>query len=204
MDLSVQLKILKVLEQRRFQRLGSVQERYVDTRIIASSQKNVEKLVRQGYFREDLFHRLITMKMDLPALRDRKEDIIPLSEFLLNQISRDKTAKSYALTENAKSALRSYSWPGNIRELRNILERAILLSPDRTIHAGQLSIQAKIALSDGDVSVPLIPLREMERKYITQALASVNNNYSKAAEILKVNRNTLYNRLRDKKKVTVE
>lgn len=199
MEMSVQAKVLKVLEQKKFRRLGSVQERYADARLIAASHRNLEKLVQEGHFREDLYYRLNIMTLDLPPLRDRKEDIIPLSEFFLSQMAREKTVKGCMLTDNAKEVLQSYHWPGNIRELKNILERAFILSTDNKIDTDMLPMQRKITLSEVGISTPLIPLREMERKYIAQVLASVNNNYSKAAEILKVNRNTLYNKLRDKK-----
>lgn len=203
MEMSVQAKVLKVLEQKKFRRLGSVQERYADARLIAASHRNLEKLVQEGNFREDLYYRLNIMTLELPPLRDRKEDIIPLSEFFLNQMAREKAVKGCMLTDPAKEALQSYHWPGNIRELKNVLERAFILSTDKRIDTDMLPTQRKITLSQVGISTPRIPLREMERKYIAQVLASVNNNYSKAAEILKVNRNTLYNRLRDKK-VTVE
>jgi DNA-binding NtrC family response regulator len=199
MEMSVQAKLLEVLEEKKFRRLGSVLERFVDIRLIAASHRDLSAQVKVNQFREDLFYRLNVMTLELPALRDRKEDIGPLAEFFLNQMATKKSAKQFVLTQNARVVLQSYDWPGNIGELRNVLERAVILSKDKVIDADLLPIQRKIQMDELNIEGPPIPLREMERKYITQVLANVNNNYSKAAAILKVNRNTLYNRLRDRR-----
>jgi DNA-binding NtrC family response regulator len=140
------------------------------------------------------------MPLELPALRERKEELVPLAEFFLMQMARQKRHRSAAvLTQEAKDALQNYHWPGNLREMRNVLERAFLLAQDRPITPEFLPTQRRlVASASEDANAQLVPLRDVEIRYIKQVLGRVNNNYRKAAEILGVNRNTIYNRLREK------
>jgi DNA-binding NtrC family response regulator len=155
--------------------------------------------VKDGKFREDLFYRLNIMPLELPALRERKEEILPVAEFFLSQMARQKRHPIPVLTEEAREVLKSYHWPGNLREMRNVLERAFLLAQNGPITNDLLPTQRNlIAGPIEDSNAPLLPLREIETRYIKQVLARVNHNYKKAAEILGVNRNTIYNRLREK------
>ena len=201
MELAVQAKVLKVLEDKKFRRLGAVQERHVDVRLIAVTNHSLNKLVKEGKFREDLFYRLNVMALELPPLRERKEEIIPLAEFFLKQMARQKAARVPILTEETKELLTGYHWPGNIRELRNVLERAFLLCQENRFTPELFPFQRK-PLFEGvsSASGSLLPLHEVELNYIRHVLSRVNDNYRKAAEVLGINRNTLYNRLREKPK----
>lgn len=199
MELTVQAKVLKVLEDSRFRRLGSVQERHTDVRLITATNKNLEKAVKENHFREDLFYRLNVMALELPPLRERPEDIRPLAEFFLKQMARKKSAPVPVLTEDAIHLLESYAWPGNLRELRNLLERAFLLKKDSELDVGLFPIHPSAVLDAGVAGAyPMVPLKDIELKHIRQVLSAVNNNYRKAAQILGINRNTLYNRLKEK------
>ncbi|MCI0413328.1 sigma-54 dependent transcriptional regulator [bacterium] len=199
MELSVQAKVLKVLEEKKFRRLGSVQERHADIRLVTATNRDLQEMVKEAKFREDLFYRLNIMPLELPPLRERKEEIVPVAEFFLAQMSQQKGQRPPVLTEEAKTALKSYSWPGNLREMRNVLERAFLLAQNKPITSEFLPTQKRLVASSSDeISGTMVPLRDIEIRYIKQVLARVNNNYRKAAEILGVNRNTIYNRLREK------
>ena len=196
MELAVQAKVLKVLEEKRFRRLGSVQERYADVRLIAATHRNLQEAVQAGKFREDLFYRLNVMPLEIPPLRERPQEIVPLAEFLLRQMARQKAARCPIIPDETKTLLEGYEWPGNLRELKNLLERAFLLCQDQLLKPELFPIQKKPAFATAETSGPLLPLREVELNYVRRVLASVNNNYRKAAQILDVNRNTIYNRLR--------
>lgn len=206
MELQVQAKVLKVLEDNRFRRLGSVQERSTNVRLITASNKNLEKAVKENHFREDLFYRLNVMALDLPPLRERPEDIVPLAEFFLEQMARKKSQPLPVLSDEAKRVLEGYSWPGNLRELRNLLERAFLLRKDAVLDAGLFPIHPAAVMDAGmsGTSYPMVPLKDVEINHIKQVLNAVNNNYRKAAQILGINRNTLYNRLKEEKPPTVD
>jgi len=198
MEQAVQAKVLKVLEEKRFRRLGSVQERHSDVRLIAATNRSLEKQVEDGHFREDLFYRLNVLPLELPPLRERREDIIPLAEFLLVQMASQKSLPIPQISMDAQETLKNYNWPGNLREMKNVLERAFILRNGNVIDTGLLAIQPKFSIDSCDSAAPLVPLREIELKHIRGVLERVNNNYKKAAEILGVNRNTLYNRLKEK------
>jgi DNA-binding NtrC family response regulator len=199
MELGVQAKVLKVLEEKKFRRLGSVQERHADVRLITASNRDLDQMVKEGKFREDLYYRLKIMPLELPPLRERKEEIVPVAEFFLVQMARQRGQRTPVMTQEAKDMLKNYDWPGNLREMRNVLERAFLLAQDRPITPEFLPTERKfVANVTDDFGGPLMPLKDIEVRYIKQVLAKVHNNYSKAAEILGVNRNTIYNRLREK------
>ncbi len=200
MELAVQSKVLKVLEEKKFRRLGSVQERHVDVRLIAATNRSLEKLVKDGTFREDLFYRLNVMPMEIPPLRERRQEIAPLADFFLNQIARQRISRRPVLTDETKALLLGYDWPGNLRELKNLMERAYLLCQKDLITPDLFPIQKRLVL-EAPETTNFLPLREVELNHIRRVLASTKNNYRKAAQILGVNRNTLYNRLRENQTV---
>ncbi len=198
MELSVQAKVLTVLEERKFRRLGSVQVRHADVRLITATNKDLQGMVKEGKFREDLYYRLNIMPLELPPLRERLEEIVPIAGFFLSNMAQQKGFAMPVLTEEAQLALQSYHWPGNLREMKNILERAFLLSQNRPITADFLPSERRVhSSSSEETQGPLLTLREIELRYIRNVLARVNNNYRKASEILGINRNTIYNRLRE-------
>src|SRR5438105_14507504 len=128
MSLDTQSKILRVLQDRKFMHLGGIQEIQVDVRIIAATNVDLKQLVREGKFREDLFYRLNVISIDLPPLRQRKEDIPSLVEHFLRKYSEENERSPRRMTTEALRALVAYSWPGNVRELENVVERAVVLS----------------------------------------------------------------------------
>jgi transcriptional regulator with PAS, ATPase and Fis domain len=186
------------LEEKKFRRLGSVQERHADIRLITATNKDLQQTVKDGKFREDLYYRLNIMPLELPPLRERREDIVPVAVFFLSLLAHQKGNPMPILTDEAKAALQSYHWPGNLREIKNVLERAFLLSQNRPITADFLPTERRTALAgQDDTQNPMVTLREIELRYIRHVLARVSNNYRKAAEILGINRNTIYNKLRE-------
>src|SRR5262249_21362708 len=134
-DLQVQPKLLKVLEEQKFRRLGDVRDRRVDVRLIAATCQDLGRLMRENKFRSDLYYRISTIPLVAPALRERVEDIPVLARHLLAKCAADLGRNNLELSPDAERAIQAYPWPGNIRELRNVLERASLLSERRTLRA---------------------------------------------------------------------
>ncbi len=135
MPLAMQAKLLRVLEEREIERVGGGQPRPVDVRVIVATHRNLEEQVRQGTFREDLYHRVFVFPIVLPPLRDRREDIRALAEHFVQQLAEQNTWKPKSLSREAVEALERYAWPGNIRELRNVVERVMLLAPSESVDA---------------------------------------------------------------------
>ena len=199
-DMRVQPKLLKVLEEKRFRRLGEVREREVDVRLIAASHQDLRALVRDGRFREDLFFRVSTLPLEIPPLRERKEDIPALAEDILERLSIELGAEA-SLSKAAVRGLEGYPWPGNIRELRNVLERALLLEgsgelgpEDLHFHAVGRKAPPKPPMDeDDDVT---LSLEEVERRHIERILEYHEGKVSPAARILGISRTTLYQKIK--------
>ncbi len=191
MSLSTQAKILRVLEDRIVNPLGASEGVRVDLRIVAATNKVLEKAVMEGAFREDLYYRLKVFKIELPPLRERREDILPLCQhFLMLQQTEGRGLMEFS--PRARELLLAYRWPGNVRELKNCIEEAILLSNGRTIYPENLPGE----LRRDDVPQPFGSLAEVEAQHIRRVLQSVNWNKRRAAEILGINRSTLYEKIR--------
>jgi transcriptional regulator with PAS, ATPase and Fis domain len=135
----LQAKLLRVLEDRAIRRLGGTSETKVDVRIIAASNRNLPELVARGDFREDLYHRLAVVEVHLPPLRERKEDIPALVGFFINKYNREMGNSVQGVGPNVLDALKGYDWPGNIRQLRNAIERAMLFTDGQTLELGHFS-----------------------------------------------------------------
>lgn len=199
MELSVQAKLLNVLEQQRFRRVGGVQEKEVDVRLCVATNKNLQSEVKRGRFREDLYYRLSVMPITLPPLRERREDILPLVQHFITYFDQKLNRQVQGITSKAEVLLESYNWPGNIRELRNVVERAVILCAGDRIHAGDLPLggvedwEATAAQEDGE---QYLSLDEVEHLHIQRILSATGQNLSRGAEILGVTRTTLYNKLR--------
>jgi DNA-binding NtrC family response regulator len=197
MEPSIQAKVLNVMEQKRFRRVGGVQEKEVDVRIIAATNKNLQGEVKRGRFREDLYYRLNVMPVTLPPLRERREDIPPLAEHFIARFNQKLNRRVQGVTPKAEALLAGYNWPGNIRELRNVIERAMILCVGDRIHASDLPLSgqeiAENAREDGE---QFLSLDELERLHIQQVFTAAGKNLSRAAEILGVTRTTLYNKIR--------
>jgi len=198
-DPQVQPKLLKVLEEKQFRRLGSVQDRQVDVRLIAASHQNLTELVQQHKFRSDLYFRVSTLQLRLPALRERREDIPLVASSLLQKFAAE-LGREVTLLPDANKALMSYSWPGNIRELRNVLERAVLLSGKKALDAGDLRFDAiPVGTPDkpsgnGHLS---LSLTDQERRHIEDVLRAQGWKVVRAAKILGLSRSSLYRKIRD-------
>jgi len=202
MGLDTQAKILRVLQDRRFMHLGGVQEVQVDVRIIAATNIDLRQSVREGRFREDLFYRLNVITIDLPPLRQRKEDIPLLVDFFLKKYAEENDRPVRGITPEALRPLMSYSWPGNVRELENVIERAVVLSsgsevtldllPDNLLGRG-----SAFALQDPQMDASLFEIVEdVERRVITDMLEKCNWNQTEAAEHFKVPLSTLNQKIR--------
>src|SRR5258705_575078 len=199
MELSIQAKLLNVLEHKRFRRVGGVQEKEVDVRLCVATNKNLQGEVKRGRFREDLYYRLSVMPITLPPLRERREDILPLVQHFITQFGQKLNRRVQGVTPKAEVLLATYNWPGNIRELRNVVERAIILCSGDRIHASDLPLGGGELWESGAASedeAQLLSLEEVESLHIKHVLVATNQNLSRGAEILGVTRTTLYNKLR--------
>jgi two-component system, NtrC family, response regulator AtoC len=196
-ETSVQAKLLKAIEDQRYRRLGSVQERRVDVRVIAATNQLLEQRVEEGRFRADLLYRLRVLHFEVPPLRMRGDDIEMLAFRFLNQFARKYGKPPQSLTVEAKAALRSHRWPGNVRELRNLMEQTVLLSQGSAIDVGDLSIP-EIASRDQDPTSPQVgetALATVEVSLIRQALKKTEWNITQAAQLLQISRDTLRYRI---------
>ncbi|MFB3853463.1 MAG: sigma-54-dependent transcriptional regulator [Vicinamibacterales bacterium] len=193
MSPSTQAKILRVLQEHEFERLGGTRTIRVDVRLIAASNRNLNEMVTAGLFREDLYYRLNVVSVEMPALRDRKEDILPLADFFIRRFSGELKKKIDGISVEAQKVLMRYNWPGNIRELENTLERAVLLTEGSMITLDDLRVGETVTFSGDPQGVPLVkipptgvPLDQIERQAILEALRMSNWVQKDAAELLSI------------------
>ena len=194
LSLALQPKLLRVLETQTFRRLGGSRELRVDVRFVAATHRNLPEMVKSGTFREDLFYRLNVGAIDVPPLRARQEDILPLADYFLNDAAQALGVTVPKLEPSLESMLVNYSWPGNVRELRNVMERAVILAPDGHIGAAQMPREmAASSPAPALVNSPTVPvtLEAMERNYIQRVLTIAGGNKTLAAEYLGITRLTL-------------
>ena len=200
LPLEGQAKLLRLVEEKRAERLGGTTSYPLNARVIASAEANLESAVRDGAFREDLYHRLRVLPLKVPPLRERREDVLPLARDFLNEAGRRHGRGPLRLMRDAVSALERHAWPGNVRELKHTIERAVLsLEPGRDeIRAGDLPLE----LFD-DVAAIFEPdaagqptLEAVERRYIEIVLRQVKDNQSEAARILGISRKALWEKRR--------
>lgn len=214
LPMQLQSKLLRAIETRTFFRVGGVRKVEVNVRIVAATNRNVEQVINEGTFRADLLYRVNGIQISLPPLRERPEDIAPLTEHLLSKLGGTNPPQ---VAPSAMEALGAYHWPGNVRQLRNCLERAVLLANDGIITASELppevlrpvasygtsgvSVSTATGTSIDGMPVPVAgaaaPLREVERQQILSALEKTGWHRGKTAEILGISPSTLYRRLRD-------
>jgi two-component system, NtrC family, response regulator AtoC len=187
----VQSKLMRVLEERTFERLGGNETLRLDARLIALTNGDLPQLIAAGHFREDLYFRLNVVSIALPPLRERRADIVPLAEHLLARLGPVHGRDHAMLEEEAQQALAAYGWPGNIRELKNTLERALVFGQGDAISAEDLPelVRAAKGISLGDL--PPQSLEEMERKVIAATLEATHYQIAKSAQILGISRKTL-------------
>jgi DNA-binding NtrC family response regulator len=195
MDLQVQAKLLKVLEEKQFRRLGDVRDRRVDIRLVAATHQDLGRLVQDNKFRSDLHFRINTIPLFVPPLRERGEDILILARHLLQRIAGDLGRGNLELASDAEQALQTYPWPGNIRELRNVLERAVLLSDHQVLHRKSLRFEysSGVEVSTNDTH---LSLREVEQRHIDRVLQEEQGRVESAAKRLGIPRSTLYQKIK--------
>ena len=194
-DLQIQPKLLKVLEEKRFRRVGDVRDRQVDVRLIAATHQDMGQLVREKRFRDDLYFRISTIPLSFPALRERIEDIPTMARYLLDKVSADLGRGELHLDENCIQALKAYSWPGNIRELRNVIERAVLLSDQKTITINDLQFDGHTQVGSPFLDSRLT-LLELEKQHIERVLQEERGRVEKAAKRLGIPRSSLYQKIK--------
>lgn len=197
LSLSAQTRLLRVLQEKEFERVGGTYPIKVDVRIIAATNKNLEKEVKENRFREDLFYRLNVFKINVPPLRDRKEDIIELSNFFISKFTKEMNKKITGLSPEAIKILKNYSWPGNIRELQNVIERAVVLCKDDIITPRELpdnlskevEMRDQIEIKSGETLDSA--MERIEKSIILKALKKCGFSQTRTAEYLGVKRTTL-------------
>jgi len=195
LKLELQAKLLRVLEERSFERLGGSQTIQANVRWVAATNRDLRSMLQEGRFREDLYHRLAVFPVRLPPLRDRRQDILPLAGALLARIGRELGRRPAQLTPAARERLVAASWPGNVRELANALERAVILSGGDSLGPEHLVLEAG-GESSSDSSDELRTLADLERDAIARTLAAVGGNRRDAAERLGIGLRTLYDKLK--------
>jgi two-component system response regulator AtoC len=198
-DAAIQVKILRVLEERAFERVGGQDTISTDTRLIAATNRDLREMMGEGKFREDLFYRLFVVAIRLPPLRERAEDIPLLLEHFLKASAKDNNREIELITPDAIQALQSYSWPGNVRELRNAVERMVVLSRNRRITLRDLPPEIRDRAGDGAATggSSSLSMEEAEKRLIVKALKASSGNRTKAATQLGISRRTLHRKLNE-------
>lgn len=197
MSISLQSKLLRVLQERKFKRVGGVDDINIDVRIIASTNRDLEEEVKKGNFRKDLYYRLKVLPVFLCALRDRKDDILPLVKHYIHNFNKEFNKNVNNIPSGIEAILKNYDWPGNVRELKNVIERAVLLSNNATLSAEHLLLGSEIGAKatgedeDADQSISTI-----EKQHIAAILKETSWQMTKASKILGINRTTLYNKIK--------
>lgn len=192
---ATQVKLLRVLQEKKFERVGGQETIEVDVRVVAATNRNLEEEVKAGRFREDLYYRLNVVHIEVPALRERKDDIPLLIDSFIKEFSKEN-GREIKIDSKAKSALFKYDWPGNIRQLRHCIEGASVMCNDDEIRLEDLGAEIGMFSGESSISVPLgITLDEAEKIIIEQNLAANKGNKSKTAEILGIERKTLARKL---------
>jgi len=198
--LSIQVKLLRVIQEREFERLGSNKTRQVDVRVVAATNVDLRKALEQGTFREDLYYRLNVFPITIPPLRDRKQDIPELAERFLKRVSREQGAAVTGIAPEALSRLVAWQWPGNVRELENVIERSVVLAEGTVLQPEDILLDAErvpnsTATADSSFLPDGFTLEQYEGHLIREALRRTNGNKSQAARLLGLTRNALRYRL---------
>ncbi len=194
---SLQVKLLRFIEEKTFKRIGGSKDIEVDVRIIAATNRSLKKMMKAGHFREDLYYRLQVIPVELPTLRERREDIPPLCLHFIDRFNREFGKCVRGVSEEAMKVLERYSWPGNIRELKNVLERVMILESEQEIHLHhlplELNLSQEVTSVTQDISLPSggASLSGVEKALLEQALEHTGGNQSQAAQLLRISRHAL-------------
>ena len=191
----LQAKLLRFLEEKTFKRVGGLADIRVDVRVVAATNRDLEREVKAGKFREDLFYRLQVMPIALPSLRERKGDAIMLANYFLDQFNREFRKRIRGLSPAATSLLEQYQWPGNVRELRNAIERAMLLSDRDYLEPQDFTLTRTVNPTEFRLPPEGVNLEEVERQLLVQALERAGGNQTQAAQLLGINRDQVRYRI---------
>ena len=195
---ATQVKLLRVLQEKKFERVGGEQVLEVDVRIVAATNRNLEDEVKAGRFREDLYYRLNVVRIEMPPLRERKDDIPLLMHSFLREFNVENEKNIKGFDNRAKAAMLKYSWPGNIRELKNCVESAVVMCSGEEIKLEDLPNSVQVKGGEQSISIPIgLPMNEVEKIVIQENLAANNGNKSKTADILGIGRKTLHRKLEE-------
>ena len=204
LPMEIQTKLLRVVQERVFERVGDPRPIPLKARIITATHRDLAQMVREGTFREDLYYRLRVVEVHLPPLRERRDDLPVLVEHLLSKITRDQHKRIRYVAREALDLIAAYPWPGNVRELENALTRAVVLTKGEVLEAGSLPIQVEEYDDGGEVEAPdegapdgLVSLREVEQRHIAAVLAATGWNKRRSGQILGITRQTLDRKIRD-------
>jgi len=193
---NVQIKILRVLQEKIFERVGGEESVSVDVRIIAATNRNLQEEIQKGNFREDLYYRLNVVNIRMPSLNERREDIPILTSFFLKKFSEENDRNIEGIDSKARLALYNYSWPGNIRELQNCIESSVVMAKGRILTTDDLPPYLQINAEDNYIKIPMgATLSEAEKILIRDTLIHENGNKSKTADILNIGRKTLHRKI---------
>ena len=195
----VQVQLLRALQERKIRKIGSTKEIQVDVRLICATNENLKEAISKGNFREDLYHRINEFTMRMPSLKERQEDILLFANFFLDQANKELNKNLIGFDAAASMALQQYEWPGNLRQLKNIVKRATLLAKEDFITTAELGeeLNEPQAVHSDHISIETsLNREETEKQLIINALKQTGNNKSKAANLLGIDRKTLYNKLK--------
>jgi len=194
----LQAKILRVIQEKQFERLGGGETIRADVRVICTTNQSIEKLVDSGQFRHDLYYRINVISLDIPPLRNRPRDIMPLSLHYLRRYSRHHGRKFDGFSESAEELLRRYSWPGNIWELRNTIEQAVILGVEPEVDVPDLRIVTKSTVEERVrfAADKMMSMEDLERSYIIEVMKRTGGSIGRTAQILGIHRKTLLEKRR--------
>jgi len=188
-----QVQLLRAIQERKIKRVGSTKEIHLDLRIIAATNENLLVAIDDGAFREDLYHRLNEFSIEVPSLRERKEDILLFASYFLDRANSELEKEVFDFSEETKQLLLDYSWPGNLREMKNVIKRAVLFSQGEMVLPDALSNE--VVQGVNGTQEPIFSKSDFEKERIMEALKQTNFNKSKAAKLLQITRKTLYNKI---------
>jgi len=193
LSLPTQAKLLRVLQNREVQRVGSLNTRTINVRVIAATHRDLKGMVREGRFREDLYYRLAVVEIEQPALVDRREDLILLERFFIEKFSAEYKRSIAGLTRRAQTRLAAYPWPGNVRELENVIGHACMMADRPLLDLDDLPERCRAPVGrDRSLDERFLPLEEIQRRHVLRVLESVGGNKARAAEVLGIGRATIY------------
>jgi two-component system, NtrC family, response regulator HydG len=194
---STQIKLLRVLQERTFERVGGNETVKVDVRVVAATNKNLPEEVRERRFREDLYYRLNVVHIDMPPLRQRGNDVVLLAEHFLRHFARENQRRIDGFSDDARAKLVAHRWPGNVRELENAIERAVVFTEGELVAAEALPFDAAPATIEGGPRIPGATMAELEKHAILATLDAVGGSTSRAAEMLDISARTIQYRLHE-------